>query len=108
MSDFDHSEVPPAGAAQGDLARAALRRWQIAEHVGPQRFKPGTGVWAVRRGKDNVPALVAAHVGCWNALTGLYHVIPDDEPLRPFFVHPSRIVPRFVGEVAPGVERYCP
>lgn len=100
---------PPCGAAQNAKARAAYRYWSArADRPAPAPLRPGTGVWAVRTGPDGIPRFVAGHVGAWNILADAYHVVPDDDPLRPFFVGASRVIQRYVGEVAPGVERFCP
>lgn len=106
---------PPEGAAQGSKAREALTYWKGCHLVGricgthryapTERFVTGTGVWV--RSADET-TWIAAHVSQWNDLAEAYHVVPDHDPHRPFFAGASRVVRRFVGEVAPGVERYCP
>lgn len=110
--------APPPGAAQGAKARAALTYWKgrhlvgricghatLPERPATERFISGTGIWV--RSADGT-SWIAAHVSQWNEIAGAYHVIPDHDPHRPFFVGAARIVRRYVGEAAPGVVRPCP
>lgn len=99
---------PPHGAVRGPRACAAFAMWRSMSNGRPKppmiSLLAGTGVWVLHHSGEPIPA----HVSHFNAIAGCYYVIPDADPMKPMFVAADRIVPRYVGEVGPGMMRAYP
>lgn len=97
----------PMGCAAGPSARRAFAAWASRRNRLPasssEHLRIGSGVWyrgsAIDGGTDFVRMQILAH----DPLAGRWLVASVDNPKLQFYAGRDRLLPRYVGELAPGI-----
>jgi hypothetical protein len=99
---------PPPGCADGRKAQAAYARWS-ARLAGWIDGKPaehlciGAGVWHREPIDANGTAYTRCQIIGHDAMGGRWLLACIDRPKLQFYAGSHRILPRFAGEMAPGM-----
>lgn len=116
MTRMHTLEMMPGAIARGDKAKAAWDRWTktARRSAGPRiaytapeqiaRLPVGSGVWVrCKHLKDAGCEWLRGHILGIDELTGRYHVCNIDEPRCQWYAPRLDLMPRYQGEVEPGV-----
>jgi hypothetical protein len=116
MTTMHTLEMMPTAIARGAKAKAAWDRWTrtARRHAGPRiaytapeqvaRLPVGTGVWVrCKLLKDAGCEWLRGHILGIDEMTGRYHVCNIDEPRCQWYAPRLDLMPRFAGEVEPGL-----